>query len=171
MDCREYREAHALFVDEKCSPLEGFEMRSHMRYCADCARHDAVVRRGLLMVRNLPPIEPSAHFRERLNARLQADVRATARKTAIAHRVARFTAIAAMLSGISIALGRAVRAGFDADYRMPPVVASAPPLEPSAFGTSALVATVPTGMSIWPAIMMASQAPAHFATTELVSER
>jgi hypothetical protein len=171
MDCREYREAHALFVDGKVSALEGFEMRSHMRYCADCARHDAVVRRGLLMVRNLPPIEPSAHFRERLNARIQADVRHTARRRAIGTRIARYTAIAAMLSGISVALSRAVRFGFDSDLRLPPVVASAPPLESSAFGTSALVATVPTGMSIWPAIMMASQAPAHFATAESVSER
>jgi len=54
---------------------------------------------------------------------------------------------------------------------MTPVVANAPPREPSPFGTPALVAIVPTGMSIWPAILMASQAPAHFVTTELAAER
>ena len=171
MDCRKYREAHALFVDEKCSALEALEMLSHMRYCEACARHDAVVRRGLLMVRNLPTIEPSAHFRDRLNARLMADARDAARTNKLAARIARYAAIAAMLSGISLALGRAVRDRFDGEYRMPPVVASATSHEPSPFGTSALVATVPTGMSIWPAIMIASQAPAHFATTELASER
>jgi hypothetical protein len=42
---------------------------------------------------------------------------------------------------------------------------------PSPFGTPSLVATVPTGMTIWPAIVMASHAPAHLMATELASER
>jgi len=33
------------------------------------------------------------------------------------------------------------------------------------------VATVPTGMSIWPAIVMASQAPSRLMAAELASER
>lgn len=171
MDCRKYREGHTLFIDEKCSALESFEMRSHMRYCDACARHDAVVRRGLLMVRNLPTIEPSAGFRDRLNARLWAEARDAAHtKSAMGPTIARYAAIAAMLSGVSLAFERAVRHNHGADYRMAPVVASAPPREASPFGTTALVATVPTGMSIWPAILMASQAPAHFVTTELASQ-
>jgi hypothetical protein len=75
-----------------------------------------------------------------------------------------------MLSGVSLAVGRSLRSGHETAYRMAPVVASAPPHESSPFGTPALVATVPTGMSIWPAILMASQAPAHFVTTELAGE-
>jgi predicted anti-sigma-YlaC factor YlaD len=171
MDCRKFREAHSLFIDDKCSELEEIEMRSHMRDCEACARHDAVVRRGLLMVRNLPTIEPSAGFRGQLNARLRAEARDAAHtEGAMGPTLARYAAIAAMLSGVSLALGRAVRHNLSADYRMAPVVASAPPREASPFGTTALVATVPTGMSIWPAILMASQAPAHFVTTELASQ-
>lgn len=171
MDCRKYREGHALFVDDQCSELDAFEMRSHMRYCESCARHDAVVRRGLLLMRNLPSIEPSSDFRARLNARLLAEARPTRHTDNPAGaRIARYAAVAAMLTGISLAAWRAIRDSHGSAIRMAPVIASAPPHEPTPFGTSALVATVPTGMSIWPAILMASQAPAHFVSTEMANE-
>jgi len=171
MDCRKYREGHTLFIDGMCSALDAFEMRSHTRYCDACARHDEVVRRGVLLMRNLATIEPSAGFRNRLSARLRREVRDAAHaERAIGPKIARYAAIAAMLSGVSVALGRAVRHNHNADYRMAPVVASAPPRDASPFGAVALVATVPTGMSIWPAILMASQAPAHFVTAELASQ-
>lgn len=169
MDCRKFRDQHALLVDERCTALDAFEMRSHMRYCPACERHDIVVRRGLLLMRNLPSIEPSAGFRGRLDARLR-ESGASSRDIDIA-RMARYAAIAAMLSGITLAAHRTLRSQAMETYRMEPVVASALPLEPSPFGTQSLVATVPTGMSIWPAIVMASQAPARLMAAELASER
>jgi hypothetical protein len=54
---------------------------------------------------------------------------------------------------------------------MAPVVASIPELETSPVASSALVATVATGMSVWPAIMVASQAPIHFVAAEMATER
>jgi hypothetical protein len=50
-------------------------------------------------------------------------------------------------------------------------MAPEPEPEPSFIATSALVATVPTGMSVWPAIMAASQAPIHFVAAEMANER
>lgn len=170
MDCRKFRDQHALFLDERCTALDAFEMRSHMRYCPACERHDIVVRRGLLLMRNLPTIEPSAGFRARLDARLR-ESRESAHGGVDVARMARYAAIAAMLSGISLAAQRSLRSRSPETYRMAPVVASVLPSEPSPFGTQALVATVPTGMSIWPAIVMASQAPARLMTAELASER
>ena len=170
MDCRKFRDQHALFVDERCTALDVFEMRSHMRYCPACARHDIVVRRGLLLMRNLPSIEPSAGFRVRLDARLR-ESRASARGGVDVARMARYAAIAAMLSGITLAAQRSLRPHEPSPFRMAPVVASAMALEPSPFGTQGLVATVPTGMSIWPAIVMASQAPSRLMAAELASER
>lgn len=170
MDCRKFRDQHALFVDERCSTLDAFEMQSHMRYCADCARHDTVVRRGLLVIRNLPAIEPSLGFRDRLDARLKQSHAIAAQRELMVARVARYTAFAAMLAGITIAALRSARPAREM-YRMQPVVASVLPAEPSPFGTQGLVATVPTGMSIWPAIVMASQAPAHLVAAELQTER
>ena len=43
---------------------------SHLQSCRNCQRYDRVVRRGLLLARNLPEVQPSEHFHERLQARL-----------------------------------------------------------------------------------------------------
>src|SRR6185295_8267020 len=71
MDCREFLDKHALYVDLMCSALEENEMRDHVRACPTCSRHDTVVRRSLLLVRNLPNIEPSPDFYARLEERLR----------------------------------------------------------------------------------------------------
>jgi len=172
MDCRKFRDQHALFVDQMCSELEAFEMRSHMRFCPECDRHDTVVRRGILLVRNLPHIRPSANFNARLAARIRAE--APLHQPAFvtqSSRLAEYVSLAAAVLVLAFGVSRVFASKQPDIYRMPPVVATRPVSAPSPFGTSALVATVPTGMSIWPAIMMASQAPAHFATAELVGER
>lgn len=171
MDCREFRDKHALYVDLMCSALEENEMREHVRRCPKCSRHDTVVRRSLLLVRNLPVIEPSAHFRERLDARLRA---ATTSVVASPDRMRpSYRAFAAVAAGVVfvtyLAAGLITRVSDP--VRMPPVVATLPELEPSHMATPAFVATVPTGMSVWPAIMAASQAQMHFVAAELASER
>src|SRR5262245_3604491 len=98
MDCRDFRDKHALFVDLQCSALEESEMRRHMQSCPKCSRHDTVVRRGLMLVRSLPTIEPSPDFRARLESRLQtmgrAELMAPPRRSIGAPQVA-FFALAA----------------------------------------------------------------------------
>src|SRR5687767_656151 len=71
MDCREFKEKHVAYVDDVLSAVETEGMRRHLRACARCARHDTCVRRGLMLARNLPRIEPSADFMERLQARIR----------------------------------------------------------------------------------------------------
>ena len=171
MDCRKFRDKHALFIDEMCSELDAFEMRSHMRFCPGCDRHDTIVRRGIFLVRNLPSIRPSAEFSARLSARILAEEVVDATRVGQSWRLAKYMSAAAAMAALAFG-GSRVLSGRQPDiYRMTPVVASKPLSVPSPFGTTALVATVPTGMSIWPAIMMASQAPAHFVATEQVTER
>jgi hypothetical protein len=170
MDCRKFRNQHALFVDEMCSELDAFEMRSHMRFCPECDRHDTVVRRGIMLMRNLPNIRPSPEFNARLSARLRAEEFAS--PLAGTSRAMRYASLAAAVAVLALGVAKVFAPWHHDDiYRMAPVVASRPLSAPSPFGTPALVATVPTGMSIWPAIMMASQAQAHYAATELASER
>lgn len=70
----------------------------------------------------------------------------------------------------ALAAGVVARGGSE-PVRMPPVVATLPELESSHAGTPAFVATVPTGMSVWPAIMVASQAQVHYVAAELANER
>jgi anti-sigma factor RsiW len=171
MDCREFREKHGLYIDELCSDLDAFEMRSHMRFCPECDRHDTVVRRGMLLVRNLPSIRPSPQFQARLYDRIRAESLNRAIASGTSPRLTQWVSLAAAVAVLAFGVAR-IFATRQADiYRMAPVVASKPLRASSPFGTSALVATVPTGMSIWPAIVMASQAPSHLAATELASER
>lgn len=170
MDCREFRDKHSTYVDQMCSALEEREMREHVQRCAKCARHDTVVRRSLLLVRNLPTIEPSADFRARLDARLRESSVAVEAPTPLRPSYSRFAAIAAGVAFVT-ALAASMLARPEAPLRLSPVVASLPAAEPSEIATPAFVATVPTGMTVWPAIMVASQAQIHLVAAELATER
>jgi hypothetical protein len=171
MDCKEFREKHALYVDLMCSAFEENEMREHARRCPKCSRHDTVVRRGLMLVRNLPVIEPSRDFQRRLDARLRATTPEVVMSRARLHPS--FSAFAAVAAGVVLItyLATGLSTRVPEPVRMAPVVAFLPELEPAQVATPAFVATVPTGMSVWPAIMVASQAQMHFVAAELASER
>src|SRR4051812_32498142 len=71
MDCRQFREKHVAFVDDVLPATEMRAMHVHREDCARCSRHDTAIRRSLLLVRNLPPIEASPDFMARLNARIE----------------------------------------------------------------------------------------------------
>jgi hypothetical protein len=170
MDCKEFRDKHSLYVDQMCSAFEENELREHALGCAKCARHDTVVRRSLLLVRNLPAIEPSPDFRARLAARLREPSTALDAPTPFRPSYKVFAAMAAGVVFVT-ALAASMLARSDEPLRMAPVVASLPQTEASQLATPAFVATVPTGMTVWPAIMVASQAQIHLVATELASER
>jgi hypothetical protein len=52
------------------------------------------------------------------------------------------------------------------ELQLPPVVATTPEAAASALGSPALLAAISTGMAVWPAVLMADQAPQHLATVE-----
>jgi anti-sigma factor RsiW len=174
MDCREFRKNHAPFVDAQCGAAEEQQMREHVSACPSCARQDMLIRRSLMLMRNLPRIEPSPDFQARLNARLRAaTAAATDSRRPLRFSVGAFAAIAASIAFVTVAASLSVRHAQPREIRLDPVVASLPELEsaPSPVATPALVATVPTGMPVWPGIMVATQAPMHFVAAELASER
>lgn len=170
MDCREFLDKHALYVDVMCSAHEEGELRAHVRGCPKCSRHDTVVRRSLLLVRNLPRIELSPDFQVRLEARLRLEPIPSI--GALPSMRPSYRAFVAMAAGVAfVTYLAAMRRGDNREIRMAPVVATLPALEGSQVATPAFVATVLTGMSVWPAIMVASQAPMHFVAAELASQR
>ena len=124
-----------------------------------------------MLVRSLPSIELSPDFRARLEARLRSAEPPLAPRRSIAGSYAAFVALAAGVAFVSYLATDMVRQSAPREIQLSPVVASIPELEPSPVATSALVATVPTGMSVWPAIMVASQAPIHFVAAEMATER
>lgn len=148
-------------------------MREHLSSCAACSRHDTVIRRSQLLVRNLPAIQLSPDFGARLESRLQAASALQSSRVPFRLSLGMFAAVAASIAFVTVGATIALRRSHTPEIRLPPVVATLPELEtaPSPVATPALVATVPTGMPVWPGIMVATQAPMHFVAAELASER
>jgi hypothetical protein len=171
MDCREFREKHVGFVDDILPAIEMEEMNRHLQTCLRCSRHDTAVRRGLLIVRNLPRIEPSPDFMARLNERLEELQRVAVRtEMASPYRLTTgsFATLAAGLALIGyVALEAMSRFASPTALTLPPVVATAPETRTSPLTNPAYIAGISTGMPIWPAVMMVEQAPRHLADVEL----
>jgi anti-sigma factor RsiW len=70
LSCRDFLEGHTEYVDGVLPERLEERFERHLERCSACQRYDQVVRRSLLMARNLPDILPSATFHERLQTRL-----------------------------------------------------------------------------------------------------
>lgn len=171
MNCHTFRDNHLSFLDDVLAESELVAMQRHLAECASCARHDTAVRRGLIVFRNLKPIEPSADFSARLNARLR-EVRLDSPlgvPTQRASMMSRATIAAAL--GIA-AVGYVAVAAIDLaprtprDIALPPVIASHPAPRPSPMTSPAIVASASMGMAVWPTALLAEEAPAHFVRSE-----
>lgn len=168
MNCRNFRKHHVAFVDDTVSGLERAQMHDHLLRCAWCARHDARVRRSLLLVRNLPPIEPSADFRERLHSRVI--TAALMPERAIVRRWTNtgIAAAAAVLVSVGFAARTIATGQQPVMLSHPPVVASVPEPRPMMVESPALtmpgvMASFSTGIALWPAAIVADEAAEYFA--------
>ena len=63
-------ESHAEYLDGVLPAREARRFDAHSASCRACGQYDRVLRRGLLLARNLPQVQPSAHFHEELQQRL-----------------------------------------------------------------------------------------------------
>jgi len=168
MDCREFHDNHFEFIDDTLCGIELVAMQRHISECSDCAKHDAVIRRSLLLFRNLPRIEPSADFADRLNARLQ-EIRKEDESPF--HHSRKFAATVAITSMLMLGyIGISLRdVDSPQDIVFPPVVASLPEQEVTPITTPApaLVASAAAGLPIWTAALYAELQPVHFASADL----
>jgi hypothetical protein len=175
MNCREFRRKHDAYVDDTLSGVQLDGMANHRRTCEHCAQLDTRIRRALLIAHNLPTIQPSAAFSERLQARIQAE------RLSVDHvhendgsftthhwyplSVSAFTALAAgVLAAAGLAMTVSLSDSHDDVIRLAPVIASRPEAEQSVLMPPTMVAAVPAGMPLWPAVFVAQQAPWHFAS-------
>jgi anti-sigma factor RsiW len=166
MNCREFRERHLTFVDDAMSDADMVAMQSHLAECDDCARHDTALRRGLLVFRNLTPVEPSADFATRLYARLRTLSEPDARAELFrAPGVGAFVAAASVVAFGFLAASMLQWTEMRRDLVLEPVVATSPALPPPVVDYP-FVAATSTGMPIWPAAVLAEQASTHFVHAE-----
>ncbi|HEX5435599.1 MAG TPA: zf-HC2 domain-containing protein [Gemmatimonadaceae bacterium] len=170
MDCRDFRNHHLAFLDNTLTDAELAAMQAHVTECAKCSRHDTAMRRGLMLFRNLPVIEPSPDFCDRLNARLHAMNQAGL--TAAMYRgpgLGSFIAAAASVVAVGFLAASALSWTTPArELALAPVVATVPepPPPPPPLVNQRFVASVSAGMPVWPAAMFAEQAQMHFANAE-----
>jgi hypothetical protein len=160
MDCSKFRERHVAFVDEMLPEADLVAMQRHLLECASCARHDTTIRRGLLVVRNLPRVEPSSDFMARLNARLR-EVRA--RDAAVAAYRGpgwgSFFATAAGVVIVGVLAAGVMEMGPRPEIALAPVVASRPALPPQPIIDHTYVLSASAGIPVWTAALLAEQAP------------
>ncbi len=100
MNCQEFLRLHSEFLDERLAAEDADRCAAHAAACASCGRYDRVVRRGIELLRRLPPAPVSADFMGQLDARIETardDVFA-ARGTAAASGAVVSLAIAALLA-------------------------------------------------------------------------
>ena len=170
MDCLEFRNQYLAFVDQTLPPAAQSAADLHLITCSVCARHDLAMRRGLVVLRNLPSVQPSSDFYVKLTTTLHRMERAE--QHASRYRgpgLASFAAAAAGVVGIGFLA--AVAFNWTAQSRnlaLAPVVARTPAVAPYPSTNSRFVASASAGLPIWPAAMMVDQAPVRFASEELL---
>jgi anti-sigma factor RsiW len=167
MKCREFKSNHVGFVDDLLSAADMSEMRRHLHSCPSCATLDTRIRRSLLVVRNLPPIEPSADFFFRLTEALkQAPPPEAQRRIPTVAAVTALTAALAAAVYFTMALTGAL-------HRSAPIrpasatTASAVP-RTLQMNEATIGAAVPAGVPMWPAMFMVGELPTHLANAELL---
>ena len=173
MNCRRFRNDHASFLDGLLKEQELVAMQCHLAECDECARHDTAVRRSLLVMRNLPPIQPSADFSARLYARLgearRTGALAASQQRKQQARVPGFASFAALFAGVA-AVGLFAFVEMDETegqvLTLAPVVATQPAPMPTPQTSPAFVASVSAGMPIWPAALMVEQVPVHLVNSQ-----
>jgi anti-sigma factor RsiW len=168
MKCREFKSNHVGFIDDLLSAADMSAMRRHIAVCPNCSTLDIRIRRSLLVVRNLPQIEPSADFFFRLSEALkQAPPPEPKPRPLIA--AAAFTVVTAALAA---AVYFAMAISPDIKPATPPASATqatvAVQLAPVPMNDVAIAATVPAGVPVWPAMFMVGELPTHVANAELL---
>jgi hypothetical protein len=183
MDCRGFRRRHFAYLDDTLPAMEMAAMQRHVLECDECARHDTQIRRSLLVARNLPAIRPSADFTARLHARLAAERRLPPAPPFRGPGLRVFLAMAASIVGIGV-LASEARSRFESpEVRLAvadaPVQVAAPAGADAPAPTTAgrpdatepvadamLMASASAGMPVWPALVLAQEAPMQFARVQ-----
>lgn len=170
MDCKEFTTRHAAYIDDTLPGFQMAAMREHLTECGRCSRRDAEIRRSLFLLKNLPPVEVSEGFQDKLRARITAEGPAFQQRSGSSSGFVKWAAAGGLLVavvGVSWA-DRETRP--DTIIRLPAVLASAPVVyEGHDESVPAYVASMSTGIPMWPALMLAEEGPLRFAGMQTAS--
>jgi predicted anti-sigma-YlaC factor YlaD len=97
LSCSDCLARHSEYLDGVMDTITADVWRTHLAECADCARYDRVVRRGLMVLAAQPHIEPTPDFMTQLQQRLSIEDRRTAMRP-MTSLAGASVAVAAMLA-------------------------------------------------------------------------
>ena len=166
MNCRKFRSNHVGYIDDCLSAADMAGMRRHLGVCAKCSTLDVRIRRSLLVVRNLPQIEPSADFFARLSEALKHAPQPLPERQPLA--------AAATFAAVTAALAAAVYfvMAFSVDPAPAPstsnTTTASAPVVTAPMSDVAIAAAVPAGIPVWPAMFMVGELPTPVANAELL---
>ena len=187
MDCREFRKQHFAYLDDT---LPGDDMSAALRHvmaCDGCAAHDSMVRRSLMLVRNMQIIEPSADFRQRMQARI-AETRAETKRERFAlaerelhpaqRRLKQPVVISAVAASVLV-MGTMVwrqstpteaRAAVSQPFAsVPAATASSDSAQQPVYFSPGMVPAMATGNPMWPAALLVDDTPAQLVNAEFMT--
>jgi hypothetical protein len=174
MDCKEFTSRHAAFIDDTLPGFLMAAMREHLTDCTRCSRRDAEVRRALFLLKNLPPVEVSEGFQEKLRARITAEgpaFQGQRRRTPDLGYVKWGVAAAVLITVLGVG---AWPEGREPELTRLPAVFASSPSEAYGLGVTdetapEYVASMSTGIPMWPALMLAEEGPLRFASMQNAS--
>ncbi len=169
MDCCTFEKHQLGFVDGTLPDTLVVEMQIHLTVCERCARRDTALRRGLMVLRNLPEIEPSADFTDRLEARLKAGVPVPREGSRLSAPNAGALAAAALgvIAAGYFAFASLGPASGDHEPMLAPVIASQPDFPRPQLFDHVVLMPAAAGLPMWPSALMVEQAPVQFMTAEM----
>jgi len=168
MNCREFKSKHVGFVDDLLCASDMAAMRQHVRTCVRCSTLDIRIRRSLLVVRNLPQIEPSADFYARLIERLRHTPAPLTTQRSSSSTATVVVVTAALAAAVYFAMAVSVHRNVPVEPSRPRTIASSAERTPSPINNPELVPTVPAGIPVWPAMFMVGELPMHLPNVELL---
>ena len=100
LSCSDCLARHSEYLDGVLSAEVANQMTAHLAACADCARYDRVLRRGVQLLQSQPVLDLPADFFGRLQYRLAAEERRAMRP--VSSLPAASLGVAAMLAFLAL---------------------------------------------------------------------
>jgi hypothetical protein len=168
MKCREFKSNHVGFIDDVLPAADMSEMRRHLAACSRCATLDTRIRRSLLVVRNLPQIEPSADFFARLNEALKQAPAPEPRFRPLVAAAGITAVTAALAAAVYFAMAFSPQPKSSPSVPVTVAAQASAPVSPMPMNEVVIAATVPAGVPVWPAMFLVGELPTHIGNAELL---
>jgi anti-sigma factor RsiW len=171
MDCKEFTTRHAAYIDDTLPGFQMAAMREHLTECGRCSRRDAEIRRSLFLLKNLPSVQVSEGFQDRLRARITAEGPAFRdQRSSNFFGTMKWAAAGALVMAVVGVSWADRKTPAVLPTRLPAVFASVPIVyEGHDESMPAYVASMSTGIPMWPALMLAEEGPLRFAGLQIAS--